>query len=173
MVNTTNYCPSLKLTLPTMVPLCHGLGASCGGRCLHTLPPHPAYRSNSSNETGHVPLKEPIGALLIWQWHMVEFDWCHMSQFEWRSFKTFSPRHTVSFDWLKCINFQVGKSQHSIGLLVSLPTCVNMWLAFACFLCFCFSDTWQIYVGVQILAMEPSSSIPCGLSDMMWQLVVG
>ena len=113
-------------------------------------PLHPAYHSNSSNETRHVPLKEPLGALLIWQWHMVEFDWCHMSQFEWRSFKTFSPGHTASFDWPKCLNFQDGKSQHSIGLLVLLPTCVNIWLAFACFLCFCFSDTWQIYVGLQI-----------------------
>ena len=37
-VNTTCCCPSSQLSLPIMALLCHGLGASCGARCLHMLP---------------------------------------------------------------------------------------------------------------------------------------
>ena len=38
--------------------------------------------------------------------HVVKFYWWHVSQFGWRSFKTFSPRHVASFDWPKCFDFQ-------------------------------------------------------------------
>ena len=51
--------------LPTMALLCHGLGASCGARCLHMLPLIIAHRSNSSREIGQVPLKEPLRASLV------------------------------------------------------------------------------------------------------------
>ena len=40
--------------------------------------------------------------------------------------KLFSPRHITSFDWPKCLNFQDDTCQHSIGLLVSLSTRVNV-----------------------------------------------
>ena len=50
---------------------------------------------------------------------MVESDWWHMSQPDWRSFKTFSSRHMASFDWLKRLNFQGDTCQHSIGLPMS------------------------------------------------------
>ena len=45
-----------------------------------------------------------------------------MSQPDWRSFKTFSPRHMASFNWPKCLNFQGDTCLQSIGLLMSLLT---------------------------------------------------
>ena len=30
----------------------------------------------------------------------------HVVKSNWRSFKTFSPRHVASVDWLKCLDFQ-------------------------------------------------------------------
>ena len=86
-VNTTCYCPSSKPSLPTMALLCHGLGASCGARCLHMLPFITAHRSNSSRETGQVPLKEPLGASQVrheeswvcWE-NMKPSDWPNVAQ---------------------------------------------------------------------------------------------
>ena len=57
--------------------------------------------------------------------HVAKLDWYHVSQFDWRSFKTFSPRHVASFDW-QCFNFQDDTCQHSIGLPVSLLTCAGL-----------------------------------------------
>jgi len=48
-----------------MALLYHGLGASCGAKCLHMLPLITAHRSNSTRETRQVPLKECLGASLI------------------------------------------------------------------------------------------------------------
>ena len=63
--STTCSCPSSKPSLPTRALLCHGLGASCGERCLHMLSLITAHQSNSSRETGLVPLKKPSGASLV------------------------------------------------------------------------------------------------------------
>ena len=88
--------------------------------------------------------------------YMAESDWWHMSQFDWRIFKTFSPRHVISFDWPKCLDFQCETCQQLIRCLchhlhasdviaytcqmslltltdvwqVILPTRAVMWLAF-------------------------------------------
>ena len=69
-------------------------------------------------------------SLEVGERHVAEFDWWHISQPDWRSFKTFPPRHMVSFNWPKCLNFQGDICQHPIGLLMSLLTCVNVWLTF-------------------------------------------
>ena len=74
-------------SLPTMALLCHGLGASCGVRCLHMLPLITAYRSNSSRETWQVPLKEHLEASLVrheepwvcWE-NMKPCDWLNAAQ---------------------------------------------------------------------------------------------
>ena len=78
-----------------------------------------------------------------------------------RAFKTFSPRHVASYDWLKCFDFQGDKCQRPIGLLVLSLTRIGLlmssltrtdeWLVFVCILCPYFNDTWQISVGFWIV----------------------
>ena len=88
-----------------------------------------------------------------------------MSQHDWRSFKTFPPRHMASFDWLKCLNFQGDTCQHLIGLLMSLLTHAGMWLAFCMLFIFLFNDTWKISLGFWMVMVETSSST--------WRFVIG
>ena len=126
--------------------------------------------------------------------YMAESDWWHMSQFDWRIFKTFSPRHVISFDWPKCLDFQCETCQQLIRCLchhlhasdviaytcqmslltltdvwqVILLTHAVMWLAFCIlffFLMFLFPDTWQISVGSWMVMVETSCST--------WRFVIG
>ena len=126
--------------------------------------------------------------------YMAESDWWHMSQFDWRIFKTFSPRHVISFDWPKCLDFQCETCQQLIRCLchhlhasdviaytcqmslltltdlwqVILLTRAVMWLAFCIlffFLMFLFPDTWQISVGSWMVMVETSCST--------WRFVIG
>ena len=70
-----------------MALLCHGLGLSCGARCLHMLPLITTHRSNLSRKIGQVPLKEPLGASLVkheeswvcWE-NMKSSDWPNAAQ---------------------------------------------------------------------------------------------
>ena len=96
-------------------------------------------------------------SLGVGEWHVVKFDWWHVSQSDWRGFETFSLRHVASFDWPKCFDFQGDTCQHPIGLsassltraklLMSSLTPTDVSLVFACILCPYFNNTWQIYVG--------------------------
>jgi len=96
-------------------------------------------------------------SLWVGERHVAKFDWWHVSQFDWRGFKTFTPRYVASFDWLKCFDFQGDTCQHPIGLPMSSLTCVELlmslltradvWLVFSCILCFYFNDTCQIPIG--------------------------
>ena len=107
--------------------------------------------------------------------HVAEFDWWHMSQSDWRIFKTFFPRHMASFDWPKCFDFQGDTCQHPIelpmslltrvGLLMSLLTRADVWLVFVCILCLYFNNTWQIYVDFWTVITKPRSST--------WHFVIG
>ena len=107
--------------------------------------------------------------------HVAKFDWWHVSQSDWRGFKTFSPTHVTSFDWPKCFDFQGDTCQHPIGLPVSMLTRARLlmssltpadvWLVFTCILCPYFNDTWQISIGFWVVIVKPSSST--------WRFVIG
>ena len=104
-------------------------------------------------------------SLEVGERHVSESEWWHMSQPDWRSFKTFPPRHVASFDWPKCFYFQGDTCQHPIGLpvssltraglLMSLLTHADAWLVFECILCPYFNDTWEISIGFWIVIGKP------------------
>ena len=122
------------------------------------------------------PMHNPIyRSLGVGERHVAKFDWWHVLQFDWRGFKTYFPRHVVSYYWPKCFDFQGDTCQHLIrllvssltraGLLMSLLTRADVWLVFACISCSYFNDTWQIFVGFWAVTAKPSSNI--------WRFVIG